>query len=979
MLIDILSIGLTLWLLAANAEATEPESAFQQAVAHLQKGDHERAEKEGIAMTASEDPATRAHGLYVVGAVQDAREDDQEALEQFTSALEILDAIEDETDALIALRRSVYVHLGPLLRVSGRLRESLEAYRLTLAMFEEGDPRALPTQVNLAILLERTGDIEQASQVYENARSTLGAQERPDLVTMAHVVAGLSRIALHNGDLEGAEAMTVQSLDAMRAANAGPMSIAMRLNDLGKIHRQAGDYIAAREALEESRDLIEASLGPDHALLARAMSNLGALLTDQGDLEAALAMHLEALSRTAARLGPDNVELAFILGNAASTAQNLGRHDQALSLQIRALDLRERNLGPDDPNIAVNLHNLATLHIAMGDLGSAQGTHQRSLEMRERIFGPDHPETARGLRGMAYIESNIDGGDKELAIAYNRRALAIDVAVFGDEHPVVVTDLNNLAFSLDDKTGRDETRSLVRNAAEIQTRHVQRVLPSLSEREALGMVREHRYAVDNMISEWNGEGDASTVWHQWLRWQGAVARASAARRAMALDSPETAALAASLRQARLELARVARQPRDAENGADALRDLVESVDALEHDIAASSPNLQKEFEARGADPEGVCDVMPADLTVVDFVQFMKVDKPWLAAFATTNDCAIRRVDLGPSAQIEVLVSAHRDVLADSLMGTGRIDARGERLREAIWDPLEVETSRVILVPDGVLAPVSFAALPLDDGYLIEAFSLSYLESATDLVRWPTPPDEPRSALIVGDVDYGDPAPSESPCIDRTFDRLPGAALETEQVSGALPRRLHQTRFDGRSASEREVTAAMPDREMIHFATHGYLADADCQSELRRSGAGFDAMVLSGLVLAGANEAAEDPKWDGLLTAAEVSALDLRGVDLVVLSACNTGLGEVHNGEGVLGLRRGFATAGVRALVMSLWAVDDQATAELMSHFYARKRRKLGRAEALRQAQLAMISESRNQLGHGSPTTWAAFVVAGDWR
>jgi CHAT domain-containing protein len=150
-------------------------------------------------------------------------------------------------------------------------------------------------------------------------------------------------------------------------------------------------------------------------------------------------------------------------------------------------------------------------------------------------------------------------------------------------------------------------------------------------------------------------------------------------------------------------------------------------------------------------------------------------------------------------------------------------------------------------------------------------------------------------------------------------------------------------------------------------------------------------LLSGLVFAGANTPPAEGKDDGILTALEVSSLDLSKVDTVVLSACETGLGEVAGGEGLLGLQRSFQVAGAKTVVASLWKVPDAATSKLMQRFYENLwDKKMGKLAALREAQIWMIRDKGNRgltllgdqpadAGVPSPFYWAAFVLSGDWR
>ena len=223
---------------------------------------------------------------------------------------------------------------------------------------------------------------------------------------------------------------------------------------------------------------------------------------------------------------------------------------------------------------------------------------------------------------------------------------------------------------------------------------------------------------------------------------------------------------------------------------------------------------------------------------------------------------------------------------------------------------------------------------------------------------------------------------------RPLKALPGSKSEAETVAKLLEKgRIGSVAvLSGSQASERQIKLESPGKRFIHLATHGFFATGKVRSALAgsRSAGGLDArtggfnpMLLSGVVLAGANAGADlsGATEDGVLTALEVAGLDLRGTELVTLSACETGLGELVTGEGVMGLRRAFAEAGARALLLSLWKIPDEETRVLMEEFYRQvaSAPDMDKASALRKAQLQMISRSKEK---PDPRTWAAFIVSG---
>jgi CHAT domain-containing protein len=204
-------------------------------------------------------------------------------------------------------------------------------------------------------------------------------------------------------------------------------------------------------------------------------------------------------------------------------------------------------------------------------------------------------------------------------------------------------------------------------------------------------------------------------------------------------------------------------------------------------------------------------------------------------------------------------------------------------------------------------------------------------------------------------------------------------LGTEHISGAAA-----------------TTTALLNRQgprVLHVATHGFfVADQETKpteamraiqegSPLLRSLRQEDPQLRSGLVLAGANQPAADPNDDGLLTAAEILTMNLRGTELVVLSACSTGQGEVRTGEGVYGMQRALTVAGARSTLLSLWKVDDAATAEFMIRYYKRLKAGEGRADALaavqREFRSGSVKGSRGE-DWSAPYYWAAWQLTGDW-
>jgi CHAT domain-containing protein len=347
---------------------------------------------------------------------------------------------------------------------------------------------------------------------------------------------------------------------------------------------------------------------------------------------------------------------------------------------------------------------------------------------------------------------------------------------------------------------------------------------------------------------------------------------------------------------------------------------------------------------------------------------------------------------------------------------------------------------VLISPDGVTAQFPWLALPGEkpDTYLIDDIAIAIVpvprmlpemlaRSSLPAARQPRVP----SLLLVGDVDFGaDPGkPPDSATTNLVAARggkplqwqsLPGTRDEVAAIKATFEKqfgRVAPEELTGAQATKSAVRSAAANNQYLHFSTHGFFAPPELKSALssssspdkkasgesisRQDVSGFHPDLLSGLVLAGANRPVEDGQEDGILSALEVSEMDLSQVDLATLSACETGLGQSAGREGLLGLQRAFQLAGAKTTVASLWQVADRPTQALMTRFYENLwQRRMSKLEALREAQQWLIREGPKQpellrgrgleldpvpekealqSGRLSPRYWAAFELSGDWR
>jgi len=455
-----------------------------------------------------------------------------------------------------------------------------------------------------------------------------------------------------------------------------------------------------------------------------------------------------------------------------------------------------------------------------------------------------------------------------------------------------------------------------------------------------------------------------------------------------------------------------------------LADLSARSDALEADLARRSAPLRA-FTALPSPADmvdRVAAVLPRDGALIELVAYAST-RVFTAhaprrssrhlrylALVLFPEGHTRAVDLGPAAPIDAAASHLRDALSNRDAGYRAAAHQLYRLAFRPLLPLLGGVRRLLLAPDGQLSLVPFQALHDGRRFLVDAFDFSYVTSGKELL--PRPEDVPpaRAMVVLADPDFGTPpahlasaggAPrrtERSSAVERFFlTQRAGAAAPswvplpgTRQEAEALQRLFPQARlFLGPDASK-ERLLGLETPGILHIATHGFfLEDASpfpgtrtvapsgplAGDKLARRSP--DPLLRSGLVLAGAlapaanaSEAPTRRLEDSLVTALELAGLDLWGTELVVLSACDTGRGDVKLGQGVYGLRRALVVAGAETLVMSLWKVNDETTRTLMESYYRNLLAGQGRATALRDAMLAL----RQTRPH--PHFWAPFITLG---
>lgn len=808
------------------------------------------------------------------------------------------------------------------------------------------------------------------------------------------------------------------------------------LSNLANLHLASGDYAAAEPLLQEAARINRKALGRQHPGYARTLNDLAGLYQSTGDLVKAETLLAEALQVIGDGMGRHNADYAIALNNLAGLNYMLRRYERAEPLYLQALQLRKEILGDRHPDYALSINNLAGLYEAQGDHARAEQLFQKALDLRRGILGIEHPDYAESLNGLAGLYRAT--GRLAAALPLYRQAVDINRKVLGEKHPGYAVSLNNLAAAYRSLGEYDKADPLYQQALEIVGGLLDDSFAVLSERQQLAMVRSFRQTLDGYLSmALRPDGDGAQAYASVLTWKGTVFSRQRQTK-LAAAQPELAPLLAELRETTGRLATLAFAvpvPEQQQAWRNRLEDLSQEKERLEADLARRSEAFRK--SSQRVTPDVVQAALPADVVLVDFVEYDRVlsgsqseagtqTERHLAAFVVRRGSPVAALDLGPAIPIQEAIGRWLKTYGNS---RAAVAAAGE-LRGRIWEPLgkHLGSARTVLVsPDGALARFPLAALPGDEAgsYLIETYAIAVIPVPQRLPEMlggpPAGPAADATLLLVGDVDYD--APQDAPAGEQRsglgrsaafrFSRLESTRAEILVVQDSFEQAYQDgevKKLRGRNATEEQFRETAPQHRFVHLATHGFFAPAplDALSSPSRDAAAAPADephlladgdlaalhpgLLSALVFAGVNRPPQPGAGDGLLTAEEVASLNLEGMELAVLSACETGLGKLVDAEGALGLQRAFQVAGARSVVATLWKVNDEATSILMQHFYENFwTKKLRKLEALRQAQLWMLREGPDRgmavVGRSQPATsgrrppflWAAFVLSGDWR
>lgn len=895
----------------------------------------------------------------------------------------------------------------------GQYDEAEKLYIGCMPIFESTYGKTHPEYAavlsNYSSLLQLKGNYYAAESYLNeaaNIKKTAYGEKNPDYLTtyenLALLYGATARYIDAQSILENVKSIKESTLDRNDPA------LAYTYSNLGSVKKQVADYPASEQYFTKARKIYEQTLGKEHIQYAATINNLALLFQKMGNTKAAQPLFEEALSIYANTVGKFTPDYASALSNLASLYQMEKNTDKAMSTLEEVLEIDQVILGTNHPSYAKTLNNLAALYEETESYELAKEKYLASLNIYKSIFGEYHPSYALTLYNLAVLEQELE--NLESAKGYYQQVVNIRRMILGENHPDYAYAIYGLA-SISQKTGDfDAAKDNYKIVIDKYLENIQEYFPALSENEKSAFYGKIKpvfdaymdFAIEYVERSYGTESDRNemlgSLYNLQLSTKALLLNATNKVRNRILNSGDAELIGlfqdwVALKENIVKSLSLSKEEIE-ENNIDIAQMEAQSND-MEKELSLKSTLFASEFEKKQIQWTDVQSNLGQEEAAIEIIRIRKNLKNDSILYASL----IVSPQIGTTPKL-VLIS-NGDVLEDKGFRTYKnsivykIDDRKsyELFWKTIDEGLPNKTKNIYLSADGIFNKVNILTLydPDKKEYVIEKYTLRLLSNTRELVEQTDAPNPTNTAQIFGypaynlnnviTADAGGVADSEGMrySFGDNVSELPGTLVELNNITAIMDAKAWKYDSFTRDLANEANIKKLESPKIFHVATHGFFLEDIPVTEDENQGTAsrsqrFNPLMRSGLLFAGAENTIRDEdipgEEDGILTAYEAMNLNLDNTDIVIMSACETGLGEVKNGEGVYGLQRAFIVAGAQNLIMSLWKVNDETTQMLMSEFYNQWFSGKSKTEAFNEAILAVKKD------FAKPYYWGAFVILG---
>ncbi|MGZ4053308.1 MAG: tetratricopeptide repeat protein [Bacteroidia bacterium] len=897
---------------------------------------------------------------------------------------------------------SMYIDMGKYDYAESMCAAAVNFYKTILG---QESPDYLGALGSMGLIYQGQGKYDKAEQIFLSLKNYFKSLPKQDKETIQTLENNLGELYRNMGDYEKAEPAMIE---AVRLAGDNTLAAATSLNNLGLTQKALGKYSEAETSYKKSIAIYKYLNKTNHPDYTNPLNNLGELYRVMGRLQEAADAFEEVIAIRKQLLGTEHPNYANALNNLALVEFAIGRYPDAEKHLLECKDVYKKVLGEKDKLYANCLNNLGSVYKAENNLPKAEESYKECLRIYKETYGETSDKYGVYLGGLAGTYRQMKRYDE--CIDLTKKSLEIIKNKLGENHYDYIETDYNLAEMYRESGNYAEAEKHYLTSIKGYLFLIEKYFPSLSEQEKTSFY----YTVSNAFETYNSfviqmekelpkeNHDAliSTMYDNQLVIKSLLLKETGKIKIQiaASDNKQLKEDYEALLKMREDIVKQYRLSAEdlAESGID-LPKMEKDANELEQKITTASNISVKKDDAKSHSWKEIQAKLKEDECAVEIIrtEFYTngawTDSVYYSALIINKTCTVPQfVFIKNGNNLENgKATKYRESIKAKVEDADSYNAFWKPLKEAIG-----AAKKIYFSPDGVYQQVNMYTLknPETKKYLIEETNISLVTNTDDLLQAVTL-SASKSAEIFSYPDY-DFIPKTTEAVIASAEplsrygfnhlvELPGTKIEADSITKILRSKNWKVNEHLQAEATEDAIKKINNPQILHIATHGFfLKDVDENASdvigLQSKIAKENPLLRSGLMLAGAAAIARDSmvdntKEDGILTAYEAAGLNLSQTDLVVLSACETGLGEVHNGQGVYGLQRAFMVAGAKSVIMSLWVVDDFATQELMSNFY-REWLKDPSAEnkqrAFRTAQLKLKEK------FPEPYYWGAFVMVG---
>ena len=867
------------------------------------------------------------------------------------------------------------------------LYESQQQYKkhekLLLDVMKGTDNKTNTPLENAAGYLD-AGEMFYSSNKFRSAESSFKAailiyEHQKDTTADPFYARALSDLGLlyhTTGRYNMAETYTIKSLDLRKKLfTENNTAYAASVNNLAVLYKDMGRYNESENLIAQAISINEKVDGKTTVPYALCLNNEAMLYQAMGRDKEAEPIIKQSIEIAGNTLKDKSTNYVRLMMNEALLLQDMGQYTQAEEIYHKAIKIKEGKLGTNHPDYAYLLNELASLYITMGKMDKVEELLKKSTAIYKKNFGENHPSYASSISNLGNfyrITNRLSEAEPLL-----KQSLEIRKSTLGENHPEYNNSAESIGLLYWQQGKIPEATNYLKEVQDQNMVMINNYFSAMSESEKgkfwdkLRPKLEHFYSfaasnsnVDpflsgdmynyqlntkalllsstNKIKQQILNGTDEALKKDYLEW---------------LDQKETLARLYTLSKAELADEKIN------------LDSLEKATNQHEKDLSQKSQIFSSAYKTEEADFLKIRGKLRDGEAAVEIIQFPKFNK-----VSTDTICYAALILTKETSSPKLVLLENGNDLEKKYFNFYR-NAIKQKMKDDVsynnyWAAIGKELTGKTLIHislDGIYNQINLNTLQDASGkYLLESKSIEILTNTKELINPAKPSTSNNNAVLIGFPDYGSAG---------SIVKLPGTKVELDNIKKVLTTNNYSAKtYTGADASEQTVKS-LKSPKLLHIATHGFfLPEKDDEGEEKVFGiasdkSGENPLLRSGLMLAGAEKAVEGKSETGILTAYEVMNLLLDNTEIVVLSACETGLGDVKNGEGVYGLQRAFEVAGARAIVMSLWKVNDEATQQLMSIFYKNYAITGNKNTAFRNAQLEIKTKFKD------PYYWGAFIMA----